>query len=175
MDLFEAIAARHSYRGAFRDVPVLREDLKKIVEAGIMAPSGCNTQTTSFVMVDDPFLLKRIGELVPKKAVQTAKAIIVVIARHVPAYSDMYFDVQDYSASVQNMLLAVTGLGYATVWLDGVLRHNGLAERIAALLHLPKEQHMNVSVILPIGVPEETGKQNDRMPFEQRAWYNLHE
>lgn len=174
MDLFEAVAARHSYRGAFKDVPVPREDLKKIVEAGIRAPSGCNEQTTSFVIVDDPGLLKELGDLMPKMAVKTAKAVIVVIARHIPAYDDMYFDVQDYAAAVENMLLAVTALGYATVWLDGVLRGGRLAEKIAALLHVPKYQHMEVSVVLPIGVPEEEVGPNDKLPFEERAWYNRH-
>ena len=31
------------------------------------------------------------------------------------------FATEDCAASVENMLLAVTALGYATVWLDGVL------------------------------------------------------
>lgn len=54
MDLFEAVARRHSYRGPYTDQPVPREDLRKIVQAGIQAPSGRNEQTTSFVIIDDP-------------------------------------------------------------------------------------------------------------------------
>ena len=54
MDLFEAIARRYSYRGAFSDAPVLRKDLEKIVQAGIHAPSACNAQVATFVIVDDP-------------------------------------------------------------------------------------------------------------------------
>ena len=34
MELFDAIRLRHSYRGPFRDLPVPREDLELIVEAG---------------------------------------------------------------------------------------------------------------------------------------------
>ena len=174
MDVFMAIAARHSYRGAFKNIPVSREDLNKIVSAGIQAPSGCNRQTTSFAIVDDPNLLKAIAELVPKTCVKTAPAIIVVISKQDPCYRDMAFDVQDYSAAVQNMLLATTAMGYATVWLDGVLHHTKVDEKIAALLRLPLDQHFAVSVILPIGVPEEKGTQNERLPFEERAFYNLH-
>ena len=68
MDVFEAIAKRHSYRGRFTDAPVAREDLIKIVLAGIHAPSGKNEQTTSFVVVDRPELLRQIAEIVDKPA-----------------------------------------------------------------------------------------------------------
>lgn len=172
MELFEAFAARHSYRGAFKDVPVPREDLNKIVEAGIMAPSGCNAQTTSFAIVDDPAILSEIRGMISMAAVQTAPAMIAVISKLQPTYSGMTFEVQDYSAAVENMLLAITGLGYASVWLDGVLRTRGIAEKIAALLNVPQGENMTVSVLLPVGVPAEKGRQNDRLPFEQRAWYN---
>ena len=40
MDVFEAIARRYSYRGAFTDQPVPRDDLRKIVQAGIQALLG---------------------------------------------------------------------------------------------------------------------------------------
>lgn len=174
MEVFEAIQKRHSYRGAFKKIPIAREDLNEIVMAGIQAPSGCNRQTTSFAIVDDPALLKAIAEIVPKTSVKTAQAVIVVISQQDPCYQDMHFDVQDYSAAVQNMLLAITAKGYAAVWLDGVLHHTGADEKIATLLRLPKDQHFKVSVILPVGIPEEVGTQNERLPFEERAWYNFH-
>ena len=34
MDLFEAVAARYSYRGAFKDEPVSRETLHRIAGEG---------------------------------------------------------------------------------------------------------------------------------------------
>ena len=48
MDLFTAIEKRHSYRGEFEKTKVPKEHLRKIIDAGIAAPSGCNAQTTSF-------------------------------------------------------------------------------------------------------------------------------
>lgn len=174
MEVLEAIAQRHSYRGAFQNIPVSREDLTKIVMAGIQAPSGCNRQTTSFVIVDDPELLTALGVFLPKTCVKTAPAIIAVISKKDPCYREMGFDVQDYSAAVENMLLAITAMGYASVWLDGVLHVTGADEKIAALLHLPRDQHLTVSVILPVGVPEEEGTQGERLPFEERAFFNLH-
>ena len=40
----ELIHSRHSFRGEYQAVPVKREDLIKIMQAGIDAPSGCNKQ-----------------------------------------------------------------------------------------------------------------------------------
>jgi len=170
MDLFEAIDRRHSYRGDFTDQPVPREDLEKIVQAGIQAPSAKNEQVTSFAIVDDPQLLKQIAEIVDRRVCNTAKAMIVCVVDPRPVIGALSFAVEDYAAAVENMLLAVTALGYATVWLDGALRHEDKAARISQLLSVP--QGKTVRVILPLGVAVEPGKQKEKLPFQQRAWLN---
>lgn len=171
MDVFEAIEKRHSYRGPFKDIPVPREHLQKIVEAGIRAPSGKNEQTTSFVIVDDPALIKRMASLFENKpACNTAKAMIVCVTDPRPVMGDVSFHVEDCAAAVENMLLAITALGYATVWMDGALRYNRIAERIGELLGVPPDRQ--VRILLPIGVPAETGTQREKLPFEKRAWFN---
>ena len=43
----EVISARRSYRGKYLPDPVPREDLQRILQSGLDAPSGCNRQTTS--------------------------------------------------------------------------------------------------------------------------------
>ncbi len=172
MELFEAVALRHSYRGAFTQAPVPEADLMKIAEAGVRAPSGCNKQTTHICVVNDPEKLEAFARLLPRPVVQTAQAILVIVTDNRPAYGDTSFEPQDYGAAVENMLLAITALGYATVWLDGVLRHDGIADAIAGLIGLKDREHFTVSVILPIGVPVEVCPQHDRLPLEQRVTFN---
>ena len=58
MDALQAIKGRKSYRSTFKRKPIPWEDLREIVEAGFLAPSGCNLQTTKFIAVDDPELVK---------------------------------------------------------------------------------------------------------------------
>ena len=41
MNVLQAIEARHSYRGRYLDQPVPREDLERVLRAGLSAPSGC--------------------------------------------------------------------------------------------------------------------------------------
>jgi len=173
MDFFDTIAHRHSYRGGFRDIPIPREDLKRIVEAGLLAPSAKNAQTTTFVIVDDPAKVAAIAAMPYNKAMTTAKAYIVCCVDRNPCavYEGISFQIEDCAAAVENMLLAITALGYATVWVDGWLRIENHAEIVAGLLGVPENKQ--VRVILPIGVPEkEVVSRVVKKPFEERAWFN---
>jgi nitroreductase len=173
MDTFEAICKRHSYRGGFTSEPVPREDLRKIVDAGIRAPSGKNAQTTTFVIVDDPDLVKEIGGLHARNAaMQQARAFIACIVDRAPdpVFEEHDFVVEDCAAAVENMLLAVTALGFATVWIDGWLRLDGHAETIGKLLGVPADKI--IRVLLPLGKPTTPGEQKEKLPFERRAWFN---
>jgi nitroreductase len=169
MDVFEAIDRRHSYRAEYVDKPVPREDLQKIVQAGIQAPSGCNAQSTTFVIVDAAAVMAQIREVVPVKS----PALIACIVDPTPVYQELSFEIEDCAAAVENMLLAIAALGYATVWLDGVLRREGVAQRLGAILNVPEGRR--VQIILPVGVPAEQCKQKERKTFEQRAWFNRYE
>lgn len=173
MDLFEAIKKRHSYRGDFTDQDVCREDLQKIVQAGLDAPSGCNAQTTQFVMIDDPVLLKHIQAMHPgNKAMQQAKAFIACIVdkEPEPVFEGLEFQVEDCAAAVENMLLAITALGYASVWVDGWLRRENRNEIIGDILGVPNSKI--VRILLPIGVPAKEVHGPDKMIFGERAFLN---
>ena len=65
MNAIDAIRERHCYRGKYLSTPVPREHLVTIMEAGLAAPSGCNTQTTSLIAVDDAEVLKSLREVIP--------------------------------------------------------------------------------------------------------------
>jgi nitroreductase len=170
VDVFEVFTNRYSYRGEFADEAVPREHLRQIVEAGIHAPSAKNEQTTSFVIVDDPVLLQEMAAIIDRPVCRTAKAMIVCVADPRPVLEATSFAIEDCAAAVENMLLAITALGYATVWLDGVLRREGVASRIARLLHVPLGR--TVRVVLPLGVAAQPGVQKEKLPFERRAWFN---
>jgi len=170
MDLFEAIARRYSYRDDFADVPVPLEDLQKIVQAGIQAPSALNEQVAKFVIVDDPSLLGKIAAVVDRPVCKTAKAMIACVTDNRPVYHGISFDREDCAASVENILLAITALGYATVWLDGALRRGGVDRQVGRLLGVPDDH--TVRVLLPIGVAAKPGTQKEKLPLDQRAWFN---
>jgi nitroreductase len=170
MDLFEAINRRHSYRGEFKPDPVPDSDLQSIVEAGIKAPSGCNAQTTNFIIVTNSQSIKEIGEIAGYPFVKNAPALIVCAVSDDPVYHGLSFKKEDCAAAVENMLLAITALGYASVWVDGALRREKRAEKIGELLNLPKDR--SIQVILPVGIPAESRKQKEKKSFSERAsWF----
>ena len=87
----DAIHCRHSYRGKYRDTPVPRENLIKIMEAGLAAPSGCNKQTTSLIAVDDPEVLAKLYRVINPPVGETAPAMICVLTQRINAYRDKCF------------------------------------------------------------------------------------
>ncbi len=167
MDFFEVVEKRHSYRGEFKNQEIPRADLTKIMEAGIRAPSGLNGQTTSFTVVTDPGLRAKLHEIFPHKGIATAPAVIVAHSARVEVYQGTAFEVQDYAAAVENILLAATALGYATVWTDGETAKEGRPERIAKLLNVPAGQ--TVRAVLPLGVPVGEGRQKEKKPLAERV------
>ncbi len=173
MDVFEAFRKRFSYRGDFADTPVPREDLRKIVDAGRLAPTARNSQLPTFVIVDDPAIIRQIAELSPQTMFQTAKAVIACVAQPQIMPNGFSFHAEDCGAAVTQMLLAVTALGYASVWVEGFLKSEENAAKINRLLKIPAGK--TVFILLPLGVPLSDGHQPEKMPLEARASFNTYE
>jgi nitroreductase len=174
MNVFECLQKRYSYRGIYKNIPIPREDLEKILKAGLAAPSGCNKQTTSLVGIDDNNILNSITGIVNKNGFEgkIPPAGICVLTQNIPGYKNVFFNVQDYSAAIENMLIAITALGYASCWIEGQITENiETQKQIAKLLKLPKEYI--VVAFLPVGIPETEGKRPIYKAFSERAWYNI--
>ncbi len=61
MDVFEAIGTLRAMRRLKPD-PVSDEDVWKVLDAAIKAPSGGNRQPWNFIVVRDPEIRRRLGE-----------------------------------------------------------------------------------------------------------------
>ena len=171
MTALEAIKSRVSYRGEFKNISVPREDLIKIMEAGLAAPSGCNKQTTSLIAVDDVDLLRRLHEVIQPPAAETAPALICVLSQKIIAYRDRCFNIQDYSAAIQNMLLAIVELGYQSCWYEGHITDiDAIGRKMGDILGVPNDYEL--VCFLPVGIAVQPLKHTRKKPFEERAWFN---
>ena len=171
MELFDAIFTRRSYRGMYDPTPVPKEDLRKIMEAALAAPSGCNKQTTSVIAVDDSELIRQFGELMEAPNFGSAPAGICILTEKKIAYRDRTYYIQDYSAAIQNALLAICALGYESCWVEGhITDADRIGRRMADLMDVP--QHLDLVCYLPVGKPAEEGGHAKKLPFEERAWFN---
>ena len=179
MDFFEAVEKRGSYRDSFTDQPVPEADLRKILTAGLRAPSGYNFQSTSFVVVTDPGLRRQLAELMPTKATRTAPVILVAVSERITAQAgssfspeieaddSLCFEMEDYAAAVENILLAITALGYAGVWMDGMTRQENKGAAIAKILDIPAGK--TVRTIIPLGIPAAPVTQKQKKSLEERV------
>lgn len=171
MNVIDAILSRHSYRGKFKSTPVPRADLVKIMEAGLAAPSGCNKQTTSLIALDDPETLKKLHSVITPDVGVTAPAAICVLTRRITAYRDKCFAVQDYSAAIQNMLLAIVELGYQSCWYEGhITDDDRICDQMAAILNVPEAYEL--VCFLPVGIAENEPVPPKKKAFQERAWFN---
>ena len=170
-DTLNTIGSRHSYRGSFFSEPVPRKDLEAIAKAGMSAPSGCNKQTTELIIIDDPDVLNNVKSLIDPPVAQSAPAMIIVLSRKINAYRDKCYAVQDYSAAIENMLLAIVELGYQSCWYEGhITDEDRICDKIASLLGVPDE--LDVVCILPVGKAVDDVKVPLKKPFSERVSFN---
>ena len=140
MDLFEAIAKRHSYRAFSGTRPsrgtIYRKSYRRAFRRRRRATS--RSFLSSLWMMRR--LLRQIAEILGKPECASAKAMIVCVSDPRPVFADISFADEDCAASVENMLLAITALGYATVWLDGVLRREDVQSASANCSACPTQE-----------------------------------
>lgn len=178
MDTLETIWQRTSYRGAYLATPVPRADIETILRAGLAAPSGCNKQTTSLIGVDDPALVRQLyAAIAPAKADGkhpvggTSPAMICVLTRRIIAYGERSYFIHDYSAAIQNMLLAIVAMGYQSCWVEGyVTDQDRLGRVMADILGVPQEYEL--VCYLPVGIAAEPLRRAPKKQFAERAWFN---
>lgn len=171
MSIIDTISNRHSYRGKYKSTPVPREDLITIMKAGLDAPSGCNKQTTSLIAVDDKEVMARLHSVIDPPVGETAPAMICVLTRRINAYRDKCYAVQDYSAAIENMLLAITDLGYQSCWYEGhITDEDRIGYKMAQILDVPDEYEL--ICFLPIGIAESEPVPPKKLGFSERAWFN---
>jgi nitroreductase len=173
MNTLDTIKNRTSYRGEYKDIAVPREDLVKIMEAGLLAPSGCNTQTTSLIGVDHPKIMEELNQVMKSCGLNKdlGQAIICVLTQRIIAYKDRCFNIHDYSAAIQNMLLAIVDLGYQSCWYEGeITDEDKIGRKMADILGVP--ENYDLVCFLPVGVAANEVRHAKRKPFCERAWFN---
>jgi nitroreductase len=67
-EMLELIAGRQSDR-KYLDIPVEREKIERILEAGRISPSACNAQPWKFIVVDKAELKTKIAKAAAAKLI----------------------------------------------------------------------------------------------------------
>jgi nitroreductase len=142
MNTLEAIAGRRSIR-SFKDKPVPRELIERVLEATVQAPSGKNQQPWRFVMVEGDkrtemvrILRKGIAKRKEEGADPGSSEWSANVMEQAPVTAFVFngeavessspgeggnvVDVQSIGGAIQTMLLAAHDLGLGTLWICDV-------------------------------------------------------
>lgn len=150
MDLLETMLSRRSVR-AYTDEPVAEDDLEKILDAGMLAPSGKGIRPWHFIVVTDPAHIKAlIGcRKGGPKMLETATAVICVLGD--TTKSDTC--IEDSSVVLDQMHLMAGTLGLGSCWLQVRLRPSeeegtSTEEFLRQRLGFPEEMELEAMLVL---------------------------
>ncbi len=157
MDLLEIMQNRRSVR-TYTGEKIPKEKLDKILQAGLLSPSGRNRKPWEFVVVQEKEMLEKLSHcrVGAAKMLENTGCAIVVFAD--PEKTDVW--VEDSSIAMSNMHLMADALGLGSCWIQGRLREDENGKSTEAycrtLLNVP-EQYV-LEAILSIGVCDEHPK-----------------
>jgi nitroreductase len=149
MEVFETIFTRRSIRN-FTGKPIPKEDLKKIVDAGRLAPSATNRQMWDFIVITREEILNDIlhhfhagrkYETYEDGKFDDASAIIAVVMDEANEFWR-----EDGSAAAENILLSARALEYGSCWIEGQIRSH--EEHFKELLGLPEKKRILLMIAL---------------------------
>ena len=167
MDALEAIHTRRSIR-RFQDKPVSPELVTEIIRAGTSAPSAGNEQPWQFVVVTDKAILDRIPEIHPYAAMSHEAQVGILVCGDMTLEKHKGYWVQDCSAAVQNMLIAIHALGLGAVW-TGIYPTEDRVMNFRKMFRLP--DHIIPFAFIPVGYTAQTASRQDRYD-EKRVHYD---
>ncbi len=146
-----------------RKVP--REAIEKILEAGRMAPLGCNLGVVRFIVIDNPEEAKMCWSDIPTPMDSCTLIVICYDSRIYQATgSDTlvpHNQEYDCAAAGDHMLLMTHALGLGGVWLS---RTDKTAARFQELYGLP--EYIKPSLHLAVGYAASGSLKSGRMPLQ---------
>jgi len=162
MDIHELIRSRRSVR-RFQPKPVPLEVLKKMVDAGRLAPSGANFQPIRYLVVTEEKKRAKIFSTLkwaahirpngdPPPGHEPVAYIILLIDERVGAKAVYNYDV---GLAAENVLLAGLAEGVA-----GCLLLSFGRKEVTELFNLP--EHLTPNLVIALGYPDEKPVYVDR-------------
>ena len=160
----QEIYVRRSIR-KYLDKEISDEDVKKILKAGMNAPTARNLKPFEFIVVRNKDILTKLSEM--KQSAYFAKdsnVTIVLLARELSDYWQ-----QDLGAVSENMLLEATYLGIGSCWV-GITPNEQYENYARDVLFIPKD--IRVFSLITLGYPKEEKTPNENY-YEDKVHYEM--
>ncbi len=160
MSEFLSLCLRRQSCRSFLDKEIEQDILVKCVKAASLAPSACNSQPWSFVIVHSKDMVNKIAQCANvmgrNEFAFQAKAFFVVVEEFavlMPAIRGLidsqFFAVGDVGAATISLCLAATDEGLGTCVMGLFDR-----EKVSNVLDIPREK--KVRAVIAVGYPKDT-------------------
>lgn len=152
MDFHEVIKKRYSVR-SYENRPVEEEKLRRVLEAGRMAPSARNRQEWKFVVVRDARVRQKLVEASGQAFLAEAPVVIAVVGLTPEAkmFCTIPTDPVDCAIAIDHMSLAAVAEGLGSCWI-------GHFDQDACRKILGVPESAKIMELLPMGYPSGPGK-----------------
>jgi nitroreductase len=172
MELKEAIENRRSIR-RFKDKPIEKKTIERLINAAMWAPSGMNRQNWFFVVVQgtikeklieisrrafDKFIYKNLSKVFHDRVdvINESKrffytlgsAPIIVCVYRISTVEGELTDIQSVAAAIENLLLLLCDEGLGGCWMTGSVY---LEDEINEILGVEGKK---LQAIIPVGIPD---------------------
>ncbi len=166
MEFFDVIGKRYSVR-SYKPDPVEPEKLKRILEAGRLAPTACNLQPFKIIVAETKGRKEALKKIYPREWFSDAPYIIGVctvsgdcwVRRDQKSYANV-----DAAIVMDHMILAATDLGVGTCWI-------GAFDPRAFMDAFELEENLEPVVLTPLGYPSDIKTDRGRKPFDDLVIY----
>jgi len=166
MNIYEIIEKRRSVR-AYRDEDISDEKLKRILEAGRLAPSAHNSQEYKFVVVKDAKKRKNLAQAASSQRFIAQAPVIIAAVSLNPEYlmeSGVPTYALDLAIALDHMTLAAVEEGLGTCWIGSFFQ-----EEVKNILNIPAQY--KVVALLAIGIPDEEPSPKSRKKLNELVCY----
>lgn len=152
--MLELLAQRRSIR-KYRQTPVEKEILDKLIKAALLAPSSRNILSQRFIVIDRPELLEKLSQARDHGSSFLKNAPLAIVVLGDSSSSDVWNE--DASLAAIIIQLTATSLGLGSCWIQIRNRRYNQditsEEYIQRLLNIPED--MKVQCIISLGYSDE--------------------
>ncbi len=154
MDFEEILLKRKSVR-EYSDEDITKEQLNKILEAGLLAPTSRNLRPCNFLVVSNKDTLKELSEVKAhgSQFMASANKAIVVVADSMLA--DTW--IEDSSIALGYMHLMASSIDVGSCWIQIRLRKSSDGEDAEKLVRdiVKIDDYYRIVGILALGIPKD--------------------
>ncbi|MBU3093621.1 nitroreductase family protein [Clostridium sp. CM028] len=172
MEFYDVVKSRKSIK-KFKNTPVNKEKLAKMIDSAMMSPSWKNNTSYKFILVDEKNKLEQISKSIMNKDNSAAQSILdapmtaVIVAKPDASgeVENREYYLVDSAIAMEHFILSATNEGYGTCWIAAIDE-----DIIKKALAIP--QNYKVVAMTPIGEIAESKEHNNKKDAKDYVFLN---